>query len=46
MTDLNEEAVELNLIALLKTQGYDFFAGAMITPHGNNPHDRGLIVLF
>lgn len=37
MTDLNEDAIEQNLIDLLISQGYLYFHGSSIAPNGDNP---------
>lgn len=37
MTDLTEDAIEQNLIDLLKAQGYDYFHGSILAPTGDEP---------
>jgi len=37
MTDLTEDAIEQNLIDLLKVQGYDYFHGSILAPTGDEP---------
>ena len=37
MTDLNEDAIEQNLIELLISQGYHYFHGSSLAPNGDNP---------
>ena len=37
MSDLNEDAIEQNLIDLLISQGYQYFHGSSLAPNGDNP---------
>jgi len=37
MSDLNEDAIEQNLIDLLINQGYHYFHGSTIAPNSDNP---------
>jgi len=37
MTDLTEDAIEQNLIDLLKAQSYDYFHGSILAPTGDEP---------
>jgi len=37
MNDLNEDAIEQNLIELLVNQGYQYFHGSTIAPNSDNP---------
>ena len=37
MSDLNEDAIEQNLIDLLVAQGYQYFHGSSLAPNGDNP---------
>jgi len=41
MNSLNEDAIEQNLINLLKVQGYQYFYGPLIAPNGDDPQREG-----
>ena len=41
MDNLTEDAIEQNLIDLLKVQGYEYYHGSTISPNGENPQREG-----